>query len=115
DRVKAAQDALISAIKKSLPRAEVTVTTEPVALDNETVLDRVMLIARNRALAIHHVTVQKIHSRLSVSLDLEVDGKLSLAAAHEIADKLEDAIAAELGIDVEVETHIEPHEAPRTL
>jgi cation diffusion facilitator family transporter len=115
DRVKTTRDALIAAIQKSLPRAELTVTTEPVALDNETVLDRVMLIARNRALAIHHVTVQEIHGRLSVSLDLEVEGKLSLAAAHEIADTLEDAIAAELGIDVEVETHIEPLEPPRTL
>ena len=115
DRVKATRDALIAAIRKSLPRAEVTVTTEPVALDNETILDRVMLIARNRALAIHHVTVQEIHGQLSVSLDLEVDGKLSLAAAHEIADKLEEAIASELGVDVEVETHIEPLEPPRTL
>src|SRR6185437_4709508 len=114
DRVNAARVALISAIQKSLPRAEVTVTTEPVALDNESVLERVMVIARNRALAVHHVTVQEIHGRLSVSLDLEVDGKLSLAAAHEIADELEDAIASELGTDVEVETHIEPLESPRS-
>ena len=35
--------------------------------------------------------------RLAVSLDLEVDGKLSLRAAHEMADGLESAIAAELG------------------
>jgi cation diffusion facilitator family transporter len=115
DRVNKARDELIAAIRKSLPRAEVTVTTEAVALDSETVLDRVMLIARNRALAIHHVTVQEIHGRLSVSLDLEVDGRLSLAAAHHIADQLEDAIAAELGADVEVETHIEPLEPPRTF
>jgi divalent metal cation (Fe/Co/Zn/Cd) transporter len=43
-----------------------------------------------------------------VSLDLEVDGKLSLRAAHDLADDLEKAIEAELGTDVEVETHIEP-------
>jgi divalent metal cation (Fe/Co/Zn/Cd) transporter len=79
------------------------------------VLDRVMVIARNRALAVHHVTVQEIHGRLSVSLDLEVDGKLSLGEAHDIADGLEQAIGAELGADVEVETHIEPLEPARTL
>ena len=44
----------------------------------------------------------------SVSLDLEFDGRLSLRAAHETADALEDAIEAELGDGVEVETHIEP-------
>ena len=67
-----------------------------------------MVIARNRALAVHHVTVHDIHGRLSVSLDLEVDRKLSLGAAHDIADGLEAALREELGPEVEVETHIEP-------
>ena len=83
-------------------------TTDPVALSNETVLDRVMVIARNRALAVHHVTVHELRDKLAVSLDLEVNGNLSLRAAHEMADGLEAAIAAELGATVEVETHIEP-------
>ena len=78
------------------------------ALNNETVLDRVMVIARNRALAVHHVTVHDMQDRLAISLDLEVDGKLSLRAAHDLADGLESAIAAELGASVEVDTHIEP-------
>jgi cation diffusion facilitator family transporter len=91
--------------------ADVTVTTTPIALDSETVLDRIMVIARNRALAVHHVTVHELKERLAVSLDLEVDGKLSLKAAHATADRLEEAIAAELGPGVEVETHIEPLQA----
>jgi len=67
-----------------------------------------MVIARNRALAVHHVTVHDIEQRLAISLDLEVDGKLSLSDAHAQADNLEKAIANELGADVEIETHIEP-------
>jgi divalent metal cation (Fe/Co/Zn/Cd) transporter len=67
-----------------------------------------MVIARNRALAVHHVTVHAIEGRLAVSLDLEVDGALSLRAAHDIASGLEEAIREELGPEVEVETHIEP-------
>src|SRR5204863_8354383 len=78
------------------------------ALDDETVLERVMVIARSRALAVHHVTVHSIGGRLSVSLDLEVDGSLPLTRAHEIADALEAAAREELGPEVEVETHIEP-------
>jgi divalent metal cation (Fe/Co/Zn/Cd) transporter len=57
---------------------------------------------------VHHVTVHAIGEKLSVSLDLEVEGSLTLAAAHDIADGLEMAITDELGADVEVETHIEP-------
>jgi cation diffusion facilitator family transporter len=108
DRVTAIKERLTSAIRSELPTAEITITTEPRALDNETVRERVMMIARNRGLAIHHVAVQTISGRLSVSLDLEVDGTQSLAQAHDTATRLEEAIGDELGEDVEVETHIEP-------
>ena len=91
-----------------MPGAQATVTIDPVALDNETVLDRIMVIARNRALAVHHVTVHELKDRLAVSLDLEVGGKLTLRAAHDLADGLENAIADELGAGVEIDTHIEP-------
>ena len=93
--------------------ADVTVVTTPIALDNESMMDRVMVIARNRALAVHHVTVHDLQDRLAVALDLEVDGKLSLRAAHDLADGLESAIAGELGPGVEVETHIEPLQPPK--
>lgn len=115
DRVNAIKAAVADALRAGMPGAEPIVTTDPVALDNETVLDRVMVIARNRALAVHHVTVSDIKDRLSISLDLEVNGKMSLGAAHEKADDLEKAIEAELGAEVEVETHIEPLQAQHLL
>jgi cation diffusion facilitator family transporter len=108
DRVAGLKDRVIDAIRVDMPKTEVTLTADPVALNNETILERVMVIARNRALAVHHVTVHDLDGKLAVSLDLEVDGKLLLAEAHDIADGLEAAIEAELGDDVEVETHIEP-------
>jgi len=107
-KVEGLQERIAAAIKADLPRAEVGVSTVPRALDNETVHERVMVIARNLGLAVHHVTVHDIRGQLSVSLDLEVDRKLPLKAAHDIADTLEAALQEELGVDVEVETHIEP-------
>jgi cation diffusion facilitator family transporter len=108
DRVTAIKAAVTQAICAQMPGAEPIVTVDPVALSNESVLDRVMVIARNRALAVHHVTVHDLNGRLAMSLDLEVDGKLSLRDAHALADGLESAIAAELGGGVEIDTHIEP-------
>jgi cation diffusion facilitator family transporter len=106
----------IIALKDNLTRetqrlhanADVTVTINPIELDNETAFDKVMLIAAQRGLAIHHLTVQRLQKRLAVSFDLEVEGTTPLSAAHEIATGLEDAIRASLGADVEVESHIEP-------
>jgi cation diffusion facilitator family transporter len=108
DRVAAVERGVVEAVQSGMPNTEVTVVTVPRALDDETVMERVMVIARNRALAVHHVTVHHLQDKLAVSLDLEVDGKLPLGQAHEIADALEKAIADEFGGEVEVETHIEP-------
>jgi divalent metal cation (Fe/Co/Zn/Cd) transporter len=107
-RVEALQADVADAIRADLPRSEVVVTITPRALDTETIQERVMVIARNLGQAVHHVTVHDIRGRLSVSLDLEVDRKLALGAAHEVADQLEAALRDELGPAVEVETHIEP-------
>jgi cation diffusion facilitator family transporter len=108
DRVVMIKDQVEAAVRQAVRTSDTTVNIVPRALDDETILERVMVIARNRALAIHHVTVHSIGGQLSVSLDLEVDGNLSLARAHEIADELEAALRDELGPKVEVETHIEP-------
>jgi divalent metal cation (Fe/Co/Zn/Cd) transporter len=81
-----------------------------VARDNESVRERIMVIARNSGLAIHHVTVHDLGGKLTVSIDLEVDGEMALAAAHDIAHDLERNIREEFGEDVEVDTHIEPLE-----
>src|SRR5271170_1371949 len=108
DRVMTIKERLTRAIRADMPAAEVTITMEARALDDETVRERVMVIARDLGLAIHHIAVQAISGRLSVSADLEVEGTEALTAAHETASRLEDAVREELGTNVEVETHIEP-------
>ena len=108
DDMVALKDTVQARIRDAFPTADVTVAANPVALDNETVLQKVMLIAARRNLPIHHVTVQQIKGKLAVSFDLEVEGAMPLVKAHETATKLENAIRRELGGDVEVESHIEP-------
>lgn len=108
DRVTTIKNGVTEAIRAAFPEADVSFTTHPVVLDDETVFDKVMLIARRRGLAVHHITVQHLGERLSVSFDIEVDGWMPLREAHALADGLERAIAEELGPGVEVESHIEP-------
>ena len=108
ESVAAIKRNIVRSIEEELPRSEITVSTQPIALDSETVLDRVMLIAAKRRIPVHHVTVQEVAGRLSISLDLEVDGRMSLGAAHSLASKLEGALRAELGPEIEIDTHIEP-------
>jgi cation diffusion facilitator family transporter len=110
DRIDGIKRKAQAAIAKVLHDADLTFTAIPVARDNESVRERIMVIARNRGLAIHHVTVHDLGDKLIVSIDLEVDADMPLADAHEVTHELEHAIREEFGSDVEVDTHIEPLE-----
>lgn len=105
----AIKDRVAAAVTAAMPEVDIAIVAHPRALDDETVHDRILVIARNLGLAVHHVTVQGLaDDRVSVSFDLEVDGRMALAEAHAVATRLEQAIAAELGPGTEVEAHIEP-------
>ena len=106
DIKRKAQDA----VARALDDTDLTFTAVPVARDNESIRERIMVIARNSGLAVHHVTVHDLGGKLTVSIDLEVDGDMALNAAHDIAQELERNIRDEFGEDVEVDTHIEPLE-----
>ncbi len=110
DRVEQIKRMAQQAVTRALGDSDLTFTAVPVARNNESVRERIMVIARNSGLAIHHVTVHDLGGRLTVSIDLEVDGDMPLTAAHDIAHGLERNIRDEFGEDVEVDTHIEPLE-----
>ena len=110
DRVDEIKQRAQAAVAKALGDADLTFTAVPVALSNESVRERIMVIARNSGLAIHHVTVHDLGDKLTVSIDLEVDGEMPLNEAHAVANRLERNIGEEFGEEVEVDTHIEPLE-----
>lgn len=90
------------------PRARITVVIEPRALDDETVVERTLLVAARRHLTAHHIIAQQIGDRLSIGVDIELDGAMPMGRAHAIATDFERAIRDEFGADVEIETHIDP-------
>ena len=95
-------------VRAVLPAADVNVSLEPVALDTETAQQKISAIAAQHGFSIHHLVVQDVGVKRAVSFDVEMEPALSLGAAHERATKLENAIRAGLGGDLEVESHIEP-------
>ena len=98
------------AIRAILPDADVAVQSMPVTPSDETVHDRIRLVALRERVAVHHLTVHRLSDGLALALDLEVDGAMPLAEAHAVADRLEAAIRRELGDVTEIEVHIEPLE-----
>jgi cation diffusion facilitator family transporter len=101
---------IVRAIQQLEPFAEITVTANPVEINEETATETVMVIAARMRMPVHRVKVQRVAERLCIALDMEVAGDLSLMAAHDQASRLEDALKAAFGPGTEVDTHIEPLE-----
>jgi cation diffusion facilitator family transporter len=110
ERVAAIKDDVAERIQSEWPETALTLTANPRALDDESLLERLYVIAARLRLAVHHITIHEVEGRKCVSLDMEVDGRMKLREAHEFATRLETAIENEIGPDIEVETHIEPME-----
>lgn len=108
DQITTIREAIGSALSGDLGDAEVSSTCRPVIVDDETLRDRVSLAASRVHIPVHHITIQHLGGRMAISLDFEVAGAMPLGEAHLEATRLERAIRAEVGNDVEVETHIEP-------
>ncbi len=108
DRVVALKERIVATVQRDMPNMQLTVIAVPRALDTETVLERVMLIAAQRHLPVHHVTVQEVGGNLSISFDIELDARMRLQDAHDLTTEFESAIREEFGPATEVETHIEP-------
>ena len=89
DRVAAIRDAVARQIGAAHPGVALTVSDQPLALDDETMIERILLTAAKRHVPVHNITVQVIDARLSVSFDIEVDARMPHGRAHEIATGLE--------------------------
>jgi cation diffusion facilitator family transporter len=108
DEVTAIKAKLAAELARVAPGAELTLTANPTQTERENALERIMLIAALQKAPVHHVSLYTNGQTPCITLDLEVDATMSLAAAHEIATRLEEALKAEFGAQTEVETHIEP-------
>jgi cation diffusion facilitator family transporter len=107
-----AADLVEGALERALPGSDVVVHVEPrrQGLD---LRDRVLAIALSEPLVkeAHDITIFEQRGGTSVSLHLKFPADLDLRGAHEIAERVEQAIRARPGV-ADVQTHLEPLERP---
>lgn len=95
-------------VQKVIPEADVVVHVKPIAIEGESIIERVGIIARNNGASAHDICVYTMEGEKFINFDLEVDNNYNLEQAHKIATHIEDDIRSELGGDININTHIEP-------
>ncbi|HUB72440.1 MAG TPA: cation diffusion facilitator family transporter [Solirubrobacteraceae bacterium] len=107
-----AADLVEGALERALPGSDVVVHVEPRRRGLD-LRDRVLAIALSEPLVkeAHDISIFERDGAHSVSLHLKFPAELDLRTAHEIAERVEQAIRARPGV-VDVQTHLEPLERP---
>ncbi len=105
-------DLVESALEQALPGSDVVVHVEPRRRGLD-LRDRVLAIALSEPLVkeAHDITIFEQPGSSSVSLHLKFPADLDLRSAHEIAERVEQAIRARPDV-ADVQTHLEPLERP---
>jgi cation diffusion facilitator family transporter len=108
----AAADEVEQAIERVLPNSDVVVHVEP-SRRGLTLRDRVLAIALSEPSVseAHDITIFDHGDQRSVSLHIKLPADSSLVSAHEVAERIEDAIRALPNVS-DVRTHLEPLEHP---
>jgi cation diffusion facilitator family transporter len=104
-------DAIEEAVQTALPHSDVVVHVEP-GRGDMSLRERVLAIALTppEVREVHDVNVLEHEDGAIVSLHVKFDRDVPLAAAHRVADDLEDRLRTIDGV-VDARTHLEPLEA----
>ena len=105
-------DTVEQQIRAMIPDCDSTIHTHLIALDTETLADRVQLIAARERKCIHDICAQNTENKLYLNMTLDISGNLTLREAHAEADALEQAILRDMPMPLEITIHIEPLDPP---
>ncbi len=105
-------DAVESAVRDALPHSDVVVHLEP-RREGLDLRDRALAVALAEPLVreAHDIAIYEQQGTRSLSLHLKLPAGVALDEAHEVAERIEAALAQEPGVG-DVHTHLEPLEEP---
>ncbi|MFA6322709.1 MAG: cation diffusion facilitator family transporter [Candidatus Buchananbacteria bacterium] len=107
-KVEQLKSKIESEIKNDFSDADISVLTKSLALDSETIAEKIKLVADNFDVAVHDISAHSVNEKIDVSFDLEISDVYTVGQAHQVASLLESEIVKELGENIVINTHIEP-------
>jgi cation diffusion facilitator family transporter len=107
ERTHAIAEAVEARIQALAPGADVVVHTDPRKIEREDLARRIRTIASRTQVPVHNISIHEDRGEIHVDLHLEVDDRMRLRQAHDLASRIERDIGAELPAVTRVNTHIE--------
>lgn len=117
EKVRAICTAVEKRLREEMPDSDVTVNSRPIALDSETLTERVHVVGLNHGLHAHNISTSLAAKRKQITFDVEVDGHLTIREAHEAVSALEKELHEEFDSEIDICIHLDPlrHEERHTV
>ncbi len=108
EKTKSIGNAVEKQIKTKVNESDITVHIIPIALNNETIIEHIQILAHTHGASVHDIVVHLVENKKYINFDLEVNADSTMHEAHSVASRLEESIKKEFGNEIEINTHIEP-------
>jgi len=95
-------------VRELLPVADITIHSKPIALDCETIAERIQVIGVNHNLHVHNISSNIAEDKKYISFDVEVAHNLTIKEAHEVVSTLEQEVRREFDGNMDISVHIDP-------
>ena len=95
-------------VREEFPVGDITINTRPIALNNETIAERVHVIGLNHNLHAHNISTSLSGQKKQITFDVEIDQRLTIIEAHNTVTALEDELRCEFDGELDICIHLDP-------
>ena len=95
-------------IRAEFPVGDITINTRPIALNSETIAERVHVISLNHNLHAHNISTNFAEQKKQISFDVEIDQQLTIKQAHDTVNALEEELHREFDEELDICIHLDP-------
>lgn len=95
-------------VREEFPVGDITINSRPIALNNETIAERVHVIGLNHNLHAHNISTSLSGEKKQITFDVEIDQRLTIKQAHDTVTALENELHREFDGELDICIHLDP-------
>lgn len=107
EKVQAICKAIEEKVREEIPIGDITINTKPVALNNETIAERIHVIGLNHSLHAHNIATNLTDRKKHITFDVEIDQQLTIKQAHDTVNALEEELHREFDGELDICIHLD--------
>ena len=97
-----------SLVRDEFPVGDMTINSRPIALNSESLAERVQVIGLNHNLHAHNISASLSENRKQLTFDVEIDQWLTIREAHARVTALEEELHREFDESLDICIHLDP-------